>query len=67
MKDYDISVRMTLSQDNTIRSLDYRNLMFEIHEIKKRCKAFSNAIQPGCLEKVISDFFSAVQGNPSEL
>lgn len=67
MKQFDISIRQTIAEDESIRNVDYRNLMCEIHEIHKRCKAFSKAVKPGCLDHLISDFFKAVQGKHSEL
>jgi hypothetical protein len=62
----DISIRNTISKDTLIKSIDYRNLMSELYEIDKRCKAFSRLVQPGCLDNLIKEFFSAVQGKRSE-
>lgn len=67
MEQFDICVRRTIEGEKLVNTVDYSNLMCEIYEIDKRCKAFNKVVQPGCLNTTVSEFFKAVQGNRSEL
>lgn len=58
----ELTMRQSLSDDQEINCLDYVNIMADLHDIKKRSLNFGNQTLPGCMDKVASDFFSAMLG-----